>query len=82
VFGHGEGLAQAHGRFEADASVTRWDWGTKLGLDASTVNINYFKVLYNDPEPDGTYSFDKWLKYCSIRWHQSVETNPCVSIPR
>ncbi|MCJ1364405.1 hypothetical protein MMC16_003515 [Acarospora aff. strigata] len=74
----GSGLAQTVNSFEGPHSMFQWDWGTKNGLDASTIDINAFRNFYSQALPDGTFDdYAIFSRNHADRWQNSVATNPC-----
>jgi Peroxidase, family 2 len=75
----GFGMAQTHNSFEGDASFFKTDWGTTMGLDASTVDLAMFrefgKKMLTDKTFDNYQIIADWAKY---RKQYSIDTNPCA----
>lgn len=75
----GFGMAQTHNSFEGDASFFKADWGTTLGLDASTVDFSAFSEFWKKMLPDKTFdSYQIIAEWASYRKNYSIRTNPCA----
>lgn len=66
-----------HNSFEGDASFFKTDWGTTIGLDASTVDLATFrefrKKMLTAKTFDNYQIIADWAKY---RKQYSIDTNP------
>jgi Peroxidase, family 2 len=75
----GFGMAQTHNSFEGDASFFKYDWGSVLGLDASSVDFSAFKKFWTKMLPDKTFdNFQIIADWASYRKQYSISTNPCA----
>ncbi|CAE6424661.1 unnamed protein product [Rhizoctonia solani] len=73
-----QGLSGSHNKYEGDASATRADAYMNNG-DASSLNLTYFKQLYNlQPEgaSDANFNYDVIIQHRANRRQTSVSTNP------
>ncbi|CAE6532860.1 unnamed protein product [Rhizoctonia solani] len=73
-----QGLSGSHNKYEGDASATRDDAYMNNG-DASSLNLTYFKQLY-DLQPEGAssanFDYDVIIQHRVNRRQTSVSTNP------
>lgn len=75
----GFGMAQTHNSFEGDASFFKADWGTKRGLDASTVDFPTFQAFWDRMLPDKTFdNYQIIAEWATDRKQYSISTNPCA----
>ncbi|QRV75403.1 peroxidase family 2 domain protein [Ceratobasidium sp. AG-Ba] len=72
-----QGLSGSHNKYEGDASATRADAYMNNG-DASSLNLTYFKQLYDlQPEgPSANFDYDVIIQHRAARRQNSVSTNP------
>ncbi|CAE6528452.1 unnamed protein product, partial [Rhizoctonia solani] len=72
-----QGLSGSHNKYEGDASATRADAYMNNG-DASSLNLTYFKQLYDlQPEgPSANFDYDVIIQHRAARRQTSVSTNP------
>ncbi|KAF8699333.1 Peroxidase, family 2, partial [Rhizoctonia solani] len=72
-----QGLSGSHNKYEGDASATRADAYMNNG-DASSLNLTYFKQLYDlQPEgPGANFDYDVIIQHRASRRQDSVSTNP------
>jgi hypothetical protein len=72
-------MAQTHNSFEGDQSFFKADWGTTMGLDASTVDFSAFSRFWKKMLPDKTFdNFQIMADWASYRKRYSISTNPCA----
>ncbi|CAE6341243.1 unnamed protein product [Rhizoctonia solani] len=73
-----QGLSGAHNKFEGDGSPTRSDLYLNNG-DASTMNLEYFKQLYDmkpEGDPNANFDYDTIVANRAKRFRTSVSENP------
>ncbi|CAE7100345.1 unnamed protein product [Rhizoctonia solani] len=73
-----QGLSGSHNKYEGDSSPTRWDAYMNNG-DASTMNLTYFKQLYDLlPEGNPSANFDREIimENRVKRFNTSISENP------
>ncbi|CUA73372.1 hypothetical protein RSOLAG22IIIB_10763 [Rhizoctonia solani] len=73
-----QGLSGSHNKYEGDSSPTRWDAYMNNG-DGNTVNLAYFKQLYNllpESDPNANFNRDVIVKNRFTRFNTSVSENP------
>ncbi|KAH7341386.1 hypothetical protein B0J17DRAFT_625907 [Rhizoctonia solani] len=72
-----QGFSGSHNKYEGDASATRADAYMNNG-DANSLNMTYFKQLYNlQPEgPSANFDYDVIIQHRAARRQESVSTNP------
>jgi hypothetical protein len=74
VLGTPRGLTGSHNIIEGDSSNTRNDY--YVTGDASTLNLDLFRSLFEMSTGGGDYNMDLFAKRASIRFKESVEGNP------
>jgi Peroxidase, family 2 len=75
----GFGMAQTHNSFEGDSSFFKTDWGTTMGLDASTVDFAAFSDFWKKMLPDKTFdNFQIIAEWASYRKDYSMRVSGAV----
>ncbi|KAK1978651.1 oxidase [Colletotrichum cereale] len=74
LLGTPRGLNGSHNIIEGDASLTRAD--LYVTGDASTMVMDQFQALYDMSPGEGDYNFDLIMERSSIRFNESIATNP------
>ncbi|KAK2016858.1 oxidase [Colletotrichum eremochloae] len=74
LLGTPRGLNGSHNIIEGDASLTRAD--LYMTGDASTMVMDQFQALYDMSSGEGDYTFDMFAERASVRFHESIATNP------
>lgn len=74
LLGTPRGLNGSHNIIEGDSSMTRAD--LYMGGDASTMVMQQFQDLYDMSSGEGNYDFDVFAERASIRFDETVATNP------
>ncbi|KAG8742553.1 hypothetical protein FRC11_014249, partial [Ceratobasidium sp. 423] len=73
-----QGLSGSHNKYEGDSSPTRWDAYMNDG-DVSTMNLAYFKQLYDmlpEKGPNANFNYDVIVKNRAVRYNTSLSENP------
>ncbi|TEA13002.1 Dothistromin biosynthesis peroxidase dotB [Colletotrichum sidae] len=74
LLGTPRGLNGSHNIIEGDSSNTRGD--LYVTGDASTLVMDQFQEFYDMSSGEGNYDFDLFAQRASIRFNQSIATNP------
>ncbi|TDZ31476.1 Dothistromin biosynthesis peroxidase dotB [Colletotrichum spinosum] len=74
LLGTPRGLNGSHNIIEGDSSNTRGD--LYVTGDASTMVMDQFQEFYDMSSGEGNYDFDLFAQRASIRFNQSIATNP------
>ncbi|KAH7341385.1 Chloroperoxidase [Rhizoctonia solani] len=73
-----QGLSGSHNKYEGDSSPARFDAYMNNG-DASTMNLTYFKQLYDllpEGDPEANFDYDTIVKNRAMRFKTSISENP------
>lgn len=73
-----QGISGSHNKYEGDSSPARWDAYMNNG-DASTMNLTYFKQLYDllpEGDPKANFDYDVIVKNRALRYQTSLSENP------
>ncbi|CAE6518622.1 unnamed protein product [Rhizoctonia solani] len=73
-----QGLSGSHNKYEGDSSPTRWDAYMNNG-DATTMNLTYFKQLYDllpEGNPKANFNYDVIIENRALRFNTSISENP------
>ncbi|GKT48188.1 dothistromin biosynthesis peroxidase dotB [Colletotrichum spaethianum] len=74
LLGTPRGLNGSHNIIEGDSSNTRAD--LYVTGDASTMVMDQFQSFYDMSSGEGDYNFDVFAKRASIRFNETIATNP------